>query len=141
MSTETNKSTSRRFQEEFNNRDWAACARLLAPGFVTYQPGAPGPLNAEAFIQIGQMFAAAFPDLRVTIHDQIAENDRVSTRLSFSGAHRADFQGIPATGRVIDVNGVVIDRYVDDKIAEHWALFDTMELMQQLGVMPKPQAA
>ena len=57
------------------------------------------------------------------------------------GPHRADFQGIPPTGRVIDVNGVVIDCYVDDKIAEHWVLFDAMELMQQLGVMPTPQAA
>lgn len=138
MSTETHKTTSRQFQEAFNTRDWDQSARLLAPGFVTYQPGAPGPLNAEAFLQIGRMFATAFPDLRVTIHDQIAENDRVATRLSFSGTHQAEFQGLPPTGRVIDVNGVVIDRYVDGKMAEHWALFDTMELMQQLGAMPAP---
>ena len=65
MSTEHNKATARRFQEEFNNRNWEACRSLLASGCRSYQPGTSSPLNNDQFTATGQMFASAFPDLTV----------------------------------------------------------------------------
>jgi steroid delta-isomerase-like uncharacterized protein len=138
MSTEQNKATARRFQEEFNARNWDGCRSLLAPDCRSYQPGAPGPLNNDQFTGVGQMFASAFPDLNVTIQDQVAEGDKVVARISFVGTHQHDFQGMPATGKTMNLEGYILDRFIDGKIIEHRAMFDTMTMLQQLGVMPIP---
>lgn len=138
MSTEQNKATARRFQEEFNARNWDECRSLLAPDCRSYQPGAPGPLNNDQFTGVGQMFASAFPDLNVIIHEQVTEGDTVMTRMSFVGTHQHDFQGIPATGKTINLEGYILDHFIDGTIAEHRAMFDTMTMLQQLGVMPMP---
>lgn len=136
MSADQNKAIARRFQEEFNARDWEGCRRLLAPDCRSYQPGVPGPLNNDQFTGVGQMFAAAFPDLTVTIHEQVAEGEQVVTRMTFAGTHRNDFQGIAGTGKAICLEGYILDRIIDGTIVEHRAMFDTMTLMQQLGVIP-----
>jgi steroid delta-isomerase-like uncharacterized protein len=141
MSTEQNKAMARRFQEEFNDRNWEGCRNLLASDCRSYQPGAPGPLNNDQFTGVGQLFASAFPDLNVTIHDQIAEGDKVLTRMSFAGTHQNDFQGIPPTGKTINLEGYILDHFVDGKIVEHRAMFDTMTMMQQLGAIPTPGQA
>jgi steroid delta-isomerase-like uncharacterized protein len=138
MSIDQNKAIARRFQEEFNARDWEGCRSLLAPDCRSYQPGAPGSLDNDQFTGVGQMFTSAFPDLTVTIHEQVAEGEQVVTRMNFAGTHQHDFQGIPGTGRLISLEGYILDRIVDGKIVEHRAMFDTMTLMQQLGVMPTP---
>jgi steroid delta-isomerase-like uncharacterized protein len=138
MSTEQNKATARRFQEQFNDRNWDGCRSLLDANCRSYQPGAPGPLNNDQFTGVGQLFASAFPDLNVTIHDQVAEGDKVVTRMSFVGTHQNDFQGVPATGKAINLEGYILDRFIDGKIVEHRAMFDTMTMMQQLGVIPMP---
>ena len=139
MSTEQNKAIARRFQEEFNARNWEGCLSLLAPDCAAYQPGAPGPINNDQFMGVGQVFASAFPDLNVTIHDQVAEDDTVVTRMSFVGTHQNDFQGIPPTGKTMNLEAYILDRFIDGKIIEHRAMFDTMTMMQQLGVIPTPE--
>jgi steroid delta-isomerase-like uncharacterized protein len=136
MSTELNKATARRFQEEFNNRNWEACRELLAPECRAYQPGTSNPLNNNQFTAMGQMFASAFPDLAVTVHEQVAEGENVVTRMSFVGTHQNDFQGLPPTGKTINLEGYLLDRFVDGKIVEHRAMYDTMTMMQQLGIVP-----
>jgi steroid delta-isomerase-like uncharacterized protein len=138
MSSEQNKTLARRFQEAFNERNWEGCRSLLAPDCRSYQPGAPGPLNNDQFTDVGQLFASAFPDLNVTIQDQVAEGDKVVTRMSFVGTHQNDFQGIPATGKLINLEGYIFDQIINGKIVEHRAMFDTMTMMQQLGVIPMP---
>lgn len=138
MSTDQNKAIARHFQEKFIARDWEGCRSLLAPDCRSYQPGVPGPLNNDQFAGMGQMFAAAFPDLTVTIHEQVAEGKQVVTRLTFAGTHHHNFQGIPGTGRAICLEGYILDRISDGRIVEHRAMFDTTSLMQQLGVIPTP---
>lgn len=138
MSTELNKATARRFQEEFNNRNWEVCRSLLASGCRSYQPGTSSPLTNDQFTAISQVFTSAFPDLTVTVFEQIAEGENVVTRMSFTGTHQNDFQGIPPTGNTIDLEGYLLDRFSDGKIVEHRAMYDTMTMMQQLGVIPRP---
>jgi hypothetical protein len=88
MSSEQNKVIARRFQEELNVRNWEGCRSLLAPDCRSYQPGAPGALNNDQFEGVGQMFASAFSDLNVTIHEQVAEGDTVVTRMCIVGTHQ-----------------------------------------------------
>ena len=80
----------------------------------------------------------AFPDSKWTVEEQIAEGDKVLTRLTWSGTHQGEFLGIPATSRSIRVWGMVIDRFEDGKVKSTRILLDTLTMMQQLGVVPAP---
>jgi predicted ester cyclase len=81
---------------------------------------------------------AAFPDFRVTIEDQIAEGDKVVTRVTFYGTHQGEFRGIAPTGKPVKYGGVAIDRIVDGKIVEMWHEADMFGLLQQIGAIPPP---
>src|SRR5919201_1870550 len=64
----------------------------------------------------------AFPDLQVTIEDQIAEGDKVVTRVTFRGTHHGEFGGIAPTGKRVEYSGIAIDRIADGKVVEMWHL-------------------
>src|SRR6266568_1212612 len=102
MSTEDNKAIARRFfatnEKQARGEDISADAKeLLAPNARHHQPGAPE-LDNAAFLQFVQAFSSGFPGYRFDIEDQIAEGDKVSTRITFPGTHTGNFQGIPPTG-------------------------------------------
>ncbi len=99
MSTEENKAIARRLVEEIQNQqNINAIDELYAAGYVNYTAqGVPPTLEGSK--QFFRMFFAAFPDLHVTIHDQIAKGDKVVTRKTLAGTHRGAFMGMPATGK------------------------------------------
>ena len=78
----------------------------------------------------------AFSNLGATVEDQIAEGDKVVSRVRGTGKHTGELQGIPGTGKEIDIAGFVMIRVSNGKIAETWDLFDLMTMMQQIGAMP-----
>ncbi len=139
MSTEQNKALARYMREEFDKGNWAVIEETHAPDIVMHFAGNPEPLNLGEMRQMLDTFYEAFPDLKHTFEDQIAEGDKVVTRLTFRGTHQGAFQGIPATGKKIAVEATVIDRIVDGKLVEHWSNLDSLGLMQQLGVIPAPE--
>jgi len=96
--------------------------------------------SREVEPQLARMRAlrSAFPDLRTTIEDQIAEGDKVVTRVTFRGTHQGEFRGIAATGRPVEYSGIAIDRIADGKIVEMWHLANTPALLQQIGAPPTP---
>jgi steroid delta-isomerase-like uncharacterized protein len=83
---------------------------------------------------------AAFPDMHWTVEEQIAEGDKVVTRFEWTGTHRGEFLGVPATGRPVKVWGMVIDRLEGGKIKDTRIIMDALGLMMQLGVFPPPKA-
>jgi predicted ester cyclase len=138
MSVEENKATDRRYVAEvLNSGNLAAIDQIMAPGYVGHVPGFP-PSDREGDKQLIAMFHRAFPDLRFTLEDQIAEGDRVVHRLSVVGTHRGEFMGIPPTGRRVSVTGVNINRFADGRVVEAWGFMDMLGLMQQLGAVPSP---
>jgi predicted ester cyclase len=66
------------------------------------------------------MIFGAFPDLRAEVHEVIVEGDLVAARVSYSGMHRGELLGIPATSRYARTDGVDFFRMQDAKLAEHW---------------------
>ncbi len=134
MSTDANKAVSRRFWEEvFDAGDLSVLDDILAPGHLNSGPGAPPglPAGPEGSRQIVSIYRGAFPDLRITVEEQLAEGDRVFTRWSARGTHTGALMGIPASGQSVTVTGCVVDR-----IAETWGIFDQFGMMQQIGVIP-----
>jgi steroid delta-isomerase-like uncharacterized protein len=81
---------------------------------------------------------AGFPDIVFSIQEQVAERDKVASRFEWTGTHRGEFLGIPATGRTVRVWGMVIDRLEDGRIKDTRIIMDTFGLLGQLGVLPPP---
>ena len=82
-------------------------------------------------------YLTAFPDMQLTIDDQVAEGDRVVTRFTARGTHDGEFQGVPATGRSVSMQVISIVRIVDGVIVEEWEQGDQMGMMGQLGLLPE----
>jgi steroid delta-isomerase-like uncharacterized protein len=122
------------YDEVFRRRHVEAIDELLADDFVEHTP-APGQATDRGGAKdfIGQMLQA-FPDLDFTIENQIAEGDTVAAVATMTGTHRADFLGVPASGRKISVQVMDTARARGGRFYEHWGLVDVPELMTQLGV-------
>lgn len=135
---EANKTISRRIIEEaFNEGRLEVVDELIAATFVNHDPSVTGDLGGpEGTKQLIEQYRAAYPDLRVTVEDQLAEGDRVATRWTARGTHQGELLGIPATGKETTVTGLTIDRIENGKIIESWNNWDTLGMLQQLGVVP-----
>jgi steroid delta-isomerase-like uncharacterized protein len=136
--SEQNKAIARRLFQAVEASDQAALKELLAPDFIAHQTGPPGPLNREAFLGGISAASASFSDQHYTIEDQIAEGDKVVTRVAWQGTHSGDFQGVPPTGKQLIGGGVAIEHIKDGRIVERWANLDLLGLLQQLGLFPTP---
>jgi steroid delta-isomerase-like uncharacterized protein len=139
-STEAVKSLGRRFVDEvINGQDLdGALAELVAEDFVEQNPlPGQGPGRAGLGDVLAGMFAA-FPDLRWTPQDMIAEHDRVMAFSTWTGTHRGAFMGIPPTGRSVTVEAWTLDRFRDGQLVESRIIMDVAGLLTQLGVIPAP---
>ncbi len=97
---------------------------------------APHPIDVESAVAGYRAFFAGFPDIHFEILDTIADGEKVAMRFQVTGTHKGEFQGIPATGRAMNVQGMTILHFGGGKLVERWNQFDQMSLMQQLGVIP-----
>jgi steroid delta-isomerase-like uncharacterized protein len=136
MSIMDNKAIVRRyFHEAWNEGRPEVLDELLADDFVNHGVFGGQPPDREGAKLILRSFRAAFPDLRFTIEDMVAEEDKVVTRWTASGTHLGDLIGIAPTGRRITVTGIVINRIAGGRMVEHWSNRDDLGMMQQLGVI------
>ena len=126
-----------RLYDLINTGDIDGFGRQVADDFVEHD-GAPGfPPTKAGVVQYFKIMLAAFPDMRMTVEDVITSGDKAVARLRVSGTHKAEFMGMPATGKSVAVNLIDITRFSDDGLArEHWGVVDQLALMQQLGVIP-----
>jgi steroid delta-isomerase-like uncharacterized protein len=137
--SEQNKAVSKRILEEvFNQGKLQLIDELVAPNFVLNDPSVPGGkvTGTQGYRQFVEMYRTAFPDIHFTIHDQIAEGDKVVTRYTGTGTHKGALMGIAPTGKHATVTGINFDRYQNGKVVESWANYDTLGMLQQLGVVP-----
>jgi steroid delta-isomerase-like uncharacterized protein len=134
--SEQNKSIVRAIYEVINTGNFSKVDQLIAADAVDHEapPGAPpGPAVLKEFVTT---FRAAFPDLKISAEDMIADGDKVAARAVMRGTHKGEFMGVPATGKQFEIAGIDIIRFAGGKVVEHWGITDTLGLMQQLGAMP-----
>ena len=129
--------TARRLYERLSAGDVDGFGELLADDFVEHEalPGlAPSKDGVKTFFRLQ---IAAFPDLRLAVEDVIADGGKVVARVRYTGTQQGEFQGMPATGRAVDVQLIDIFAFAaDGRAREHWGVIDLMTIMQQLGVAP-----
>jgi len=143
MSAEENKALFRRYVEE----GWAkgnveVADEVFADRYVAHQPDGfaqeRGPEDVKQFLR---QYREAFPDLQITIEDQIAEGEKVVTRWSSRGTHQGEFRGIGPTGNEVRLTGIGIFRFSDGKVVESWDNFDQLGMLRQLEAIPEPGQA
>jgi steroid delta-isomerase-like uncharacterized protein len=133
-----NAEGSRRIIEEiFGAGNYELARELIAADAVGHDPAQPQPTTGpEGVIEGARGYRDAFPDLRLTVEQTIAEGDYVATRWTARGTHNGELFGIAPTGKEGTVTGMTIDRWKDGKVIESWTNWDTLGLLQQLGVVP-----
>ena len=136
--TETeNKALVRRFYEEIDKGNIDAMDELVAEDYVDHNPPPFPGLGSgrEGLKQAFTIFWDATPG-RHEIEDQIAEGDKVVTRMTAHGRHEGDLPGLPRTDNELKMTATVIHRIEDGKLAEKWSDKDALGFLQQLEVLP-----
>jgi steroid delta-isomerase-like uncharacterized protein len=136
MSTEA-KVIAQRVMEQLDQRDLDGLLALCADNAI-WHGFAPQPLDNAGYRQAISVFLDAYPDSRFPIDDVIAEGNKVAVRHRLCGTHRAAFQGIPPTGKPVNVRAIATFHVADGKIAETWLDADLLGMLQQLGTIPMP---
>jgi steroid delta-isomerase-like uncharacterized protein len=134
-SSEDLKQAVRERLDVFNEGNLDQFEEFIAPKAMATFPGQP-PLNRGDFRKLLVGFRSAFPDMKMTVENQIAEGDSVVTIWTGRGTHTGPMQDLEATGKSITLSGVSIDRFEGNKVIEHREIFDQLGMLQQLGAMP-----
>jgi len=131
--SEANKAVVRSAYAAINAGDLVALAAAIAEDVVEHDvvPGIP-PTKAGV-IQFFTGMRKSFSGLTLTVHDMIAEGDKVATIGTMSGTHVGEFMGMPATGKPVQVPIADYFRLEHGKVAEHWGVTDTGIMKEQLG--------
>ena len=137
MSTETNKQVARSFLKSADDVDFEAWRAIASPDLVASANGGDA-MDREQFEGMVRGILAGFSNGRHIIESQVAEGDRVATRLTWTALHTGEFNGVPASNRPVRIAGDAFDRIEDGRLVEHHAQFDLMALMVQVGAVPVP---
>lgn len=143
--SDRNKATIRRVREELlSSHNLAPLDSLYADDYVYHGPPMLGDVRGQsAFRQVAAPFIEGVPDLREQVVDQIAEGDRVATRLIGGGTHTGTLMGVAGSGKPMTWSAIVISRFTEDgTIAEEWVEFDFLNVVTQIGAaLQMPGAA
>jgi predicted ester cyclase len=142
MAAADSKSLVQDLQRDIDTGRAEILDKYLSP---TYDDHNPPPFASKAPGRTGvkETFTIAldiFSDFKHVVEDQVAEGDKVATRISGSGKHVGPFLGIPPTNKMVTMSGIAIHRVADGRLVEHWGYVDAVGLLVQMGVMPAPPA-
>ena len=123
----------RYYAEVWNAWSKTALEELISPDVVFRGSIGTNVLGIEEFEQYVNRVRAAFPDFHNHIEELIAEGEKVAARLTYTGTHRGELLGFPATGRKITYSGIAIFEFAESKIVRGYVLGDTENLKRQLA--------
>jgi len=129
------------FAEECNKGKAAAMAVIdetIATNYILHNGFGKDIHGVDDLKKIMSALYDAFPDSHTTIEDIIIEGDKAVIRYTNIGTHKGQYMGIPATNKKVTLSVIDINRIASGKIVEAWERFDTLGMMQQLGIIPTP---
>jgi steroid delta-isomerase-like uncharacterized protein len=140
MGTEENKQLALRLYDAVNDGDVPAVGELVTADYVENDPLPGQGAGREGVIDRFSMIVNGLAP-RFTVHDVVAEGDKVVVRWMNVGTHVSEFAGIPATGQAFTIGGIDIYRVADGQLCEHWHQLDQLSMLGQLGLLPAPAEA
>jgi len=135
--SDANKTLVRRlFDEVWNQGHQQIADELFAQNYNHHDSSTPdlgrGPDSEKKRVTL---YRNAFPDIRFTVEDLIAEGESVTARWSCHGTHKGELNGIAPTGRQFTISGISVARFTNGKMIEGYVNWDALGMMQQLGVV------
>lgn len=122
------------FLELLNTHDLDLVDRFVGETYVNHNEYVAD--GREANREFWKAFFTAFPDVSGTMEDLVIAGDRVVGRFTYRGTHTGEFMGIPASGKPIEMRTIDIWRVEDGMFVEHWDEINSLQLFQQIGVLP-----
>jgi predicted ester cyclase len=142
MSTERNKAIVHRYYEEMlNQRRFGIADEIFGKDFKPF-PDWPPPHGPESIKQMLIFLTTVFPDLQVTVEDEVVEGDKVATLVTMYGSHTnaidyiQGFGTIPPTGKPFEVPEFVLWQVIDGKIIERKSVLDFLPMLRKIGATP-----
>ncbi|MHA2231113.1 MAG: ester cyclase [Candidatus Hodarchaeales archaeon] len=131
MRREEKKTIVRRYIEEILNKgNFTAYGDCFPAAFIFNGSS----FDVQQLAAMRESLFRIFPDFHLTIEDQIAEGDKVVTRVIFHGTHKGELMGVIPTGKQVEYAGIAIDRISDGKVTEMWHVSDDLGMLRQLGL-------
>jgi steroid delta-isomerase-like uncharacterized protein len=130
--SELNKAVARHYFEAYHTGDIDALMKFIGPHYVLHPGGGGEPMNSDERKRDETMFFRAFSNIQAVVEDQIAEGDKVASRITMHCTHTGEYQGVPATGKRIAIPYIDITLIKSGKIVEEWVEYDTMNVLQQI---------
>jgi steroid delta-isomerase-like uncharacterized protein len=143
MSVEENTKLVRGWWEALNQGNAINVVETFyAAEYVLHDPSQPEPVRGvEGVRAFVSEITSAFPDMHCTVDDLVADGDKVVQRVTARGTQQGMFQGMPPTGKPVEIWIMIISRIADNRIVEEWQLVDSLSMLQQLGIIPTPDQA
>jgi predicted ester cyclase len=122
--------------------NWDVVRRHVSTSYLGHDvaEGAPA-LGPEGFRSRIERYLAAFPDGAIAVDEQIPAGAHVTTRWTFTGTNTGELDGLPATGRQVNVSGLTTSRLSGATVIEQWTSWDRLGLLVQLGAVSEPAHA
>ena len=134
--SDANKVLAGRWFELQGSQDLDRIDEVLDKTYVWHGPGGVTVKGQDGMREMLGTYFTAFPDLRFTIEDQLADGDKVITRWTVRGTQNGAFEGIAPTGKSITMTGISIVRAEGGKLVEEWENFDELGMMRKIGTVP-----
>ena len=135
MTPEDIREFVRRHVDTFLTRDPNTLADNYAEDGVVDSPSAGKQNGRTEIAKAYERWFAAFPDLQVSMENLVADTNRAAVFIRVSGTHRGDFMGLPATGKKIEFQAVLLQEFTGDGIAHERRMYDFSALLIQLGLL------
>jgi predicted ester cyclase len=125
--SERNKTAARVAFEAWSTGDLDRLDEYIAPDVVHHDPydphGGEGLVGMKKSIKRNR---SIYPDLHMTVEDQVAQGSKVATRWTATMTHQ---------GKKVTLKGITIDRFENNKIVEAWRCMDMLSLLRQTGAI------
>lgn len=132
---EKNKQVARQlFEVALNQGNWDVYNEIHTKDFVAHAGPKSATLSED--LDDAKGWRLAFPDGRYSVNQVIAEGEFVVVRFTGRGTNTGAGNGLPATGKQVELSGITIFRMVGGKIAEEWTEYNMLSLLKQLGLAP-----
>jgi predicted ester cyclase len=121
----------RLYEEVLNTGKWELLDQIVSPEFT----GISGDKGPAGFARAIKPVMIAFPDIKWTIEDVIAEGDKVMVKWSWTGTNTSSFDGFPVTNKAVKHHAINIFQFDGHQIIKAWMESDRLGFFQQIGVI------
>ncbi len=140
MSIQDNKKLVRRYYEQiFNTGSVEEIRGFISPDYVEVHDNKRCSIGLDGAREHVLGVRRTYPDLHLTVEQQIAEDEWVVTRVTMRGTHQGEWQGLKPTGKPVEVTAVNIDRVVGGRIVEHGGAANLLEPLMRIGAIQAAQ--